>query len=499
MSRVLWFCIVLLAGIYICGPIVDPDLWWHIVIGRWVLTNHTVPLIDYWTMFGGGTTWKAYSWLIEIVFASVESTWGISGLLVLKLLLAGVLSVVFSVVFSRIAKDYFFGTLVGIFVTVSTFNHFTLRPQVFVWIYFALLVLVAHEIFLSSLNARKKIALVFIMMLWANTHISSVLGILAVGAWSFKKENPFESILAMGYAFMGTLITPYFGGEWVMFAQTASHPFSHATISEFKPATLLQYSTGFLVVGGALLAAFFHQKPALFDSSKLGLAGIFLVGSLAVVKFLPFEMILIGALLALFWSRAEKDCSSFGNLGEGFLRMKTLYQRIPREGLSFLCICIAIVRIDSLWSNPLDTKITPVAAYDFIAQERLPAPLLNTFGNGGYVLYRQSDEEGRPSAPVAIDGRTNLISGALWDEFITALNGQPGWDRFIGRVKPTTILWKTESPLTSILLEGGKWCLVFSSGTPQSGYSVLVAKDYFDRREVKLASKNCGPVVSSKK
>ena len=66
MKLVLYFCTLFLIATYVCTPIVDPDLWWHIVVGRWILAEKAVPTQDYWNLFGYGKPWIAYSWFSEV-------------------------------------------------------------------------------------------------------------------------------------------------------------------------------------------------------------------------------------------------------------------------------------------------------------------------------------------------------------------------------------------------------------------------------------------------
>src|SRR4051812_11972123 len=111
MSKILWFSFLLCIATYITGPIIDPDLWWHITAGRWILAHATVPNQDYWTMFGVGTPWRAYSWSNEIVYALADRIGGVHGLLVVKYILALSIVFTFAVSFQRLSKDWFVGAL----------------------------------------------------------------------------------------------------------------------------------------------------------------------------------------------------------------------------------------------------------------------------------------------------------------------------------------------------------------------------------------------------
>src|SRR5512134_588720 len=48
-------------------PIVDPDVWWHLRTGQWIIEHGAVPRADVFSTFGTGKPWIAYSWLFEVI------------------------------------------------------------------------------------------------------------------------------------------------------------------------------------------------------------------------------------------------------------------------------------------------------------------------------------------------------------------------------------------------------------------------------------------------
>ncbi|MCB0339183.1 MAG: hypothetical protein KDD53_06250, partial [Bdellovibrionales bacterium] len=173
MPILLWLLWGALIGTYITGSIVDPDLWWHIVVGRWILSNHALPAVDHWNLFGAGHPWIAYSWLHEVAYAFTERRYGIVGLFSLKWVLAITLAWSLMATFGKVAKDRVFGGLLGAYVTVALFSHFTLRPQSFVWILFGFVVLQADQIARFGLTRLRGVLLFTIFCLWANSHITT--------------------------------------------------------------------------------------------------------------------------------------------------------------------------------------------------------------------------------------------------------------------------------------------------------------------------------------
>lgn len=497
MKSILWFSVMLAAGIYICGPVIDPDLWWHITAGRWILAQQAVPHVDYWNMFGVGQHWRAYSWLIEIVFAAVDGRFGVRGLLVLQMLLAVSISFSFFYCMGKISRDWFFGAILGTWCTLACFNHFTLRPQSLVWIYLAWLLVVADRMETEGVSRKRYAALFGLMVLWANTHLTSALAILAVVGWLWKKGQERTAIRAGAVCFLGSLVTPYLGGEWITLFMKSGHPFQHQDIAEFQSATIMQYSTAFLIIVLVVLLAFLHHRPKSAALGKLFTAGLYTAAGLAIVKFLPFAVIYAAAVIAAIWYRERANRLALGNLAEAVERFHSGFDKIPREGLSFVCICLAIMYAVRPWREPINYDIIPVAAVDFMQQKDLPLPILNEFGRGGYLMYRYSDAAGIPRYLVPIDGRTNITPPKIFEEFEAALGGKHNWRKYFESVKPETVLWPTESPLVTILLEGREWCQVFESGDKEVGYTVFVKRRYWESRQQDLESPNCGASVAA--
>src|SRR5436190_21749859 len=48
-------------------PILDPDIWWHLRTGQWIVEHATVPTTDLFSSYGIGKPWIAYSWLFEVL------------------------------------------------------------------------------------------------------------------------------------------------------------------------------------------------------------------------------------------------------------------------------------------------------------------------------------------------------------------------------------------------------------------------------------------------
>jgi hypothetical protein len=375
-----------------------------------------------------------------------------------------------------------------------------LRPQVIVWILFAGALAVSDSI-VERGSSRKRLLLLFVIgCLWANTHLTAALGLAAVFLWSIQSAVPHaewrRALVASAVFFAGTLITPYYGAEWLTFLAKGGHPLKYQLISEFQPATILQYSTVFVVLQVVFLVLVSFLSRHVPSLARCALAGGMVMAGLTAVKFLPFAIITLGALIALWWRDgvARNPNGERDNLARGLLQLRDKFNSLApatHGAAAFLLVSIAVVQVRDLLRVPLNNSIVPKAAVDFIEQRRLEHPILNEFGAGGYLMYRFSDEDGTPRYQVSIDGRTNVNPPEIWELFAASFQGRSTWRKYIEAVKPRTIMWRQGSPMVSLLFESREWCRVFASGEEDGDIVVFIRREDFFSRSGELSSTNC--------
>jgi hypothetical protein len=382
--------------------------------------------------------------------------------------------------------------VLGIFTTCACFDHFTLRPQTVVWVYLIWLLFVVNAIHDHGPTLKRLLAVALIHTLWANTHITTIFGLGIIVGWLLREKKDIPLVLKVAaVAFLATLITPYLGGEWLTFISKTDHPFAHRAIAEFQPANIMQFSTGFVLIAFVLLLAFLHYAPLALEPLKIILATGFIMGGLAVVKFLPIAVIVVSALVARVWRSAESDRLALGNIADALQRLKAQIFRLPAEGLTFVIIALMVLNVYGIWQAPLATDIVPIEPVDFIQAKKLPHPILNDFGHGGYMMYRFSDSKGYLEHKVPIDGRTNVAPPEIFESFQAAYMGKMGWQKYLEQVDPKTILWRVASPLTPILLETKKWCVVYGDLEDEAGFVIFLKRSIWEQGFKDVLSTNC--------
>jgi hypothetical protein len=418
----------------------------------------------------------------------------------LQLLLAVALAAVLFAANGRIARDWFIGALLGVYTTVGCFNHFTLRPQVVVWILFACALAVSDSIVERGLSKSRMWMLGAIGCLWANSHLTAILGLGAVFLWTVESPGRRvewgRALKASGAFFVGTLITPYLGGEWLTFLSKGGHPLKYQLIAEFQPATILQYSTAFVVLQIVLLVVVSFPSRYVPTLARAALAGGMTVAGLTATKFLPFAIIALSALTAVWWREtvSARSGEAVDNIARGLQLVQHKFKGLATEtygAIAFFVLCLSILNIKALVREPLNLELIPKKAVDFIEEHRLEHPILNEFGAGGYLMYRFSNDDGTPKYLVSIDGRTNVNPPEIWEMYAASFQGRAQWRDYLEAVKPKTILWRQGSAMVSLLFESREWCRVFATGTEDQDFVVFVSKEEFMSRARQLTSSNC--------
>jgi hypothetical protein len=58
----------------------DPDTWWHLRTGEWILAHHAVPQVDPFSYTRLGAAWHYPGWLVQVPMALIFRWFGPGGL-----------------------------------------------------------------------------------------------------------------------------------------------------------------------------------------------------------------------------------------------------------------------------------------------------------------------------------------------------------------------------------------------------------------------------------
>src|SRR4051794_39613836 len=79
-------------------PRLDPDTWWHLAVGRYVVEHRAVPREDPFSRIGREqhVPWVAYSWLNEVAIYGVHHAAGVPGVFAYRHVLVSLTFITFA-------------------------------------------------------------------------------------------------------------------------------------------------------------------------------------------------------------------------------------------------------------------------------------------------------------------------------------------------------------------------------------------------------------------
>jgi hypothetical protein len=408
------------------GMVDEPDVWWHIKAGEWIVAHQAWPEVDSFSSAGAGRRWLAYSWLPELMLAGLYKALGLRGLVMYT---AAVSAAIVAALLAMLRRTGANATVVVCLALVGVLGLIPLenpRP----WLFSILLCIVEIDLLLAAGQTgdrRRLLWLVPLFALWANMHIQFILGLAVLGA------AVTESLLAR------VLPEAWFDDDsrrispgWMLevFALCAA-----ATLA--NPYGYDLYLAAWELVGQAStlwnIIQELHAMPfrSIADWSVLGVAvaAAFALGRRRRVRLLLVILLVAGVWISF---RSRRDAWFVLVVGLAVLasvapKAAAARQAAPRWLGWAVAAAAATVVLAGGWflnTSKLEAKVAgdfPVEAVQYVREQGFAGPMFNTFDWGGYLICCL------PEVPVSIDGRTMVYGDAAVARHAATLRAAPGW------------------------------------------------------------------------
>src|ERR1035437_839132 len=198
----------------------DPDIWWHLRTGEWMLQHHAVPRVDLFSASLAGKPGQAYSWLFELIVVKLFQRFGLVGTLGYSAGMVLAITVALRHLVKRLQSDFSIIILLT-FATCFSLGHlFTPRPWLFTILFFVLELDILMQARRTG-RLRELAWLPLIFALWSNIHIQFIDGLivlaLAVGEsvvtrWGIGERTRLRApwaAAAFAGSILATLVNPY--------------------------------------------------------------------------------------------------------------------------------------------------------------------------------------------------------------------------------------------------------------------------------------------------
>jgi hypothetical protein len=463
LSPARFFALVLLLGLLAMTArnAVDPDLWWHLRTGQWIVETGHVPHSDSFSFTRAGEPWVSHEWLSEVVFYELWKRGGAAALIVFS---AMITTAGFLLLYLRCPGRPHWAAAATALGALAAAPSWGVRPQMFTFTLASLLLWMIER---GEHRPRLLFWIPPLFLLWLNLHAGFALGpalLLAYGVGLMMEtavgNTPLQEVRPILLRVLLLLL--------VCLALVPFNP-SGAHLYLYPFHTLL--SSGMRSFIGEWRSPDFHEglyRPLL-------LVWLFLLTAVASFRSRPKGRVLVPLLLTGFAALdAVRHIPIFVLLAMPVIAAAlpaaaaaTLSERRPissrfRPLFNAAVLVLMAGFVSARWislahyQDAREAEQFPQQGVRFLRSGDYPRNIFVYYDWGGYAIWKLY-----PEYRVFIDGRADLYGGELLHEFKTAVELRTGWREVLDTWKVEAVLVPPSSAMAQALLLDPHWHTAF--------------------------------------
>jgi hypothetical protein len=459
---------IVIVSLFMAGE-QDPDFWWHLRIGRWMVEHGRLPSTDIFTHTVPDHVWTDHEYLTEILMWLLYSATGVVGLAIAFGLLtwAG-----FWLMYRQVRRQPW--VIVGIGLAIGAVAGSPIWGPRAQMITFFLTCLELYWL-QGYLSGRSRTIQLFplVMVLWANLHGGWVIGFVWLGValvaeligWVWDRENPAHrahlrllaivtaaSLVAVAATPHGLSLYPY------PFQTQGSVAQQRLIVEWFSPDFHQIYLRPFEAMIFLVVIGFALKRPSLYELLlTLGALGLALQSVRNVALFVAVATPVMINTYAAYW----KELST----ARGWkleLPPRRIFAVITAVVLTIIVLATTLHIADSVSparQKSLDTASYPVGAADWLeAHPEVGTKMYNQYGWGGYLAYRFYPD---PNRRVFIFGEAALMGDPLLNEYQDVQTLRADWKQVLDKHGVDYIVYNRGEALANVLATQPEWTLVY--------------------------------------
>ncbi len=449
---------------------IDPDLWWHLRTGQWIMETGHVPHSDPFSFTRAGHAWISHEWLSEVVFYELWKHGGAAALIVFS---AIVTTAGFLLLYLRCLPQGGPGPWAAAataFGAVAAAPSWGVRPQMFT---FALASLLLWLVERGERRPRLLLWIPPLFLLWLNLHAGFALGPAlmlaygvgllletALGSTPWPQARPIlVRVLLLLLACLALVPLNPSGAQLYRYPfDTLRSPGMRSFIGEwfspdfhqwlYRPFLLL-----WLLVLAALATSRWRPKGRVIVPLLLTA-----FAALDAVRHIPIFVLMAApgiaaALPATGRTRVSKSARR-GAPARPHMSRRSRFLPMFNAAVLILMAGFAIVNWVSLARNQ-DARVSerfPESAVSFLRAGHYPERIFVYYDWGGYAIWKL-----HPEYHVFVDGRADLYGDDLLRQFQTLVEIRTGWRDLLDRWQVEAILVPPSCALAQALLLDPNW------------------------------------------
>lgn len=447
------------------GGIGDPDTWWHLAAGQYIVENGTIPKQDIFSWTLAGQPWITHEWLPEVFFYLAYLAGQFLGMLALVLVLTVALLVFYWRLLTLAQGSFVITALTLLIVGELMYPFLQIRPQVLSYLFFVVFLYVLY------LYVQEKRNYLFVLpvvsILWANSHGSFPLGPALIFLFivcglprldgaritTYRLEAVQFKALALVFVLciVATVVNPNGLKLLVYPLDTVGDSLMMDNIQEWlSPDFHKLYAKLFLAyfLATFLVLVFTSRRIQLTD---LVLFLVFSSGAFIYGRFIAYALLVSG----LLWPRNFHPALDF-RLDLARLKLVSVPLVLALYVLVFALKAPPQTSIDYRFANE---ERYPVNALEYLETNPLNGRMFNQYGWGGYLIWN------RPAERVFIDGRADVYMEQVFGDYLRISQLKPEAAALLEDYRMDYVLMPADSALVQALKLSPRWAIHYEDGT----------------------------------
>ena len=183
---ILWFLVILAGFLFFTSliPLPPNDFWWHLKIGEYIFTNHSIPTTNMyaWTLPPDQPFFYA-AWLAELLFYILYRIGTIDLIISIRTILIGVTLSLLAIEAHRRSSSWRITAVAIALLCLMSINNLIVRTQMWAWLPFITTYIVLKRYTEGSIGWHWLLVCPLSMIYWVNVHGSFILGLILIGAF----------------------------------------------------------------------------------------------------------------------------------------------------------------------------------------------------------------------------------------------------------------------------------------------------------------------------
>jgi hypothetical protein len=452
----LWLSLALLFLLPIAFSlsIAPHDYWFYVRLGRDILESGHIPRADSFSYTFPGRPIFYQPWLSAVIFWLAHATGGAT----LTFLIRGIciaLAYGLNWTLMRAAgTGTKLATLLTILLGLSSSMNWSMRPQMFVYPLFAMMLWIVWH--WQDGRAKWMWLLPLATLLWANLHGSFVLAFFLMGsALLFGAGDKRQLTLWFGLSLLATFINPRGLFVWQFVSDMLTSPSDQLFATEWRPPVNAGWQMNIFFAWLLLFIPLVALSPRRLSLLEwiwfLGFGWLALSGLRYVIWFMFIMAFLSGPLLTELVRPFTRDAAFAGNSNSPF--------NLVLGGMLFLLPLLMLPGLRESWWKDSPSlyheATTPIAATEWLkAHPDLPGAFFADYTFGSYLTFAL------PSRLLWIDNRFNAYPPVHWEKYQEISSAKPQWDELLDQDKVNLLMlsFASQQSLVQAVEESGQWC-----------------------------------------